>query len=558
VALVVSGILLLSSCSTRNNPVAPERPVAEKPGSSWCLGYWTIIPSGDLSSAEITPVRTSQFDVTKWAKIDILDASWDEVLRNWTITVRVSNPTQFSGWGVQAIFTNLGGKELRWPDGFLWLDLDGNPGTERYPFFAIEKTTPDRIFPGYHMVIQDLTFHFPQGIDKWKPISFFIDAYLGGPRPDPMVEELQVAYFPPPCYHATVTAVVGDHQSSSAQLEVWADLTQLGLSDHEVMYDDGLHEDGAAGDNVFGAKFTGGVFGELYTLTAYARDPESNSAENDFYYSPIEFPPLPPIYFENVLKGDFCKLADERLEVIEDQAALEAFWTDFALPDMPMPDVDFETNVLAAVCIGSRPDDCYHVEITGVDWTSENCGWAVYYTETVPGPNCICGDVVTSPFHLILLGKTDFDIMFKGDIYIDPCSDPQDPCLDLLEVASGWNGVTDEQTMTVIKDEAAWKIWWDKENSNMYPPPDLPVVDFDKFMLLAVTMGWESSSGYSATIDSACKDDTGTLEIIVGFHIPGPTCMTLPVITHPWVVMSAERVDWPYYWTTYEDIYDCK
>jgi hypothetical protein len=552
-ALIIALIMGMLSCSERDNPIVPTGMTAGRSAVGCCLGAWRIVPADDLSSAEIVPMRVPQFDVTKWADVKILNAVWDPLLRNWTLTVQVANPTPWTGWGVRAIFTELGGKELRRPDGFLWLDLDQNPGEERYPFFAIEKTTPQREFVGLHVCVQDLVFHFPEGVEKWIPITFFIDAHLKGPRPDPMVEDLDMGYFPPPCLHATVTAHVQDHQSDASELAVWVDLTPIGGSNVEPMFDDGEHGDGLAGDGIFGAEFDGGVFGELYTLTVYARDPEANTAENDIAYSPIEYPPLPPLSFDSLMQGPLCLFTEERLEVIEDQQSWEQFWSEFSPWDMSAPEIDFGEKRVVAVCTGDRPNDCYSVSVTGVDWSSENCGWAVYYTETVPGEKCECNDVVISPFHLVTVGKAAFDIMFKGDIYVDECSDPQDPCLDLIPIADGTHGQQEMQTMSVITDEAGWDAWW-KTNVGGGGQPN---VDFDLYMLFAVTMGRRNTSGFYATIDSVCWDDTMELEAIVGWHIPGEGCMVLQVITYPYTVVAAEKVSAPVYWTTYDDVYKC-
>jgi hypothetical protein len=547
-------LLLGISCSGGNRTANPTIPSlsANNATPGMCLGVFRIIPSEDLASAEIVPVRTPQFDVTKWAKIEIIGAVWDEVLRNWTLTVRVTNPTKLTGWGVQAIFTNLGGKELRWPDGFTGLDLVEPPGAERYPFFAIEKTTPKREFVGFHVCMQDLTFHFPEGVDKWKPIEFFIDAHLVDPRPEPMVEDLQMAYFPPPCYHSTALAKIGDHQTPTNALGVWVDLSPLGGSDVEPMFDDGNHDDFAVGDGIFGAKFSGGIFGELYTLTVYAQDPEFNKGENDIFYSPIEYPPLPPVYFETLMQGPLCLLTEETLAVISNQDEWDYFWSIFSVWDMPPPQVDFDQYRIVAVCIGERPDDCYSVEVTNVDWTSENCGWAVYYTETYPGPDCKCNDFVISPFHLVLVNQAGFDIMFKGDTYEDPCSGTSDPCLDLFEVASGQFCNEMQQTMTLIKDQASWETWWDKVVGGT--PPS---IDFENEMVYAITMGEQTSSGHFPTLDSACIELTEMLKITVGWHVPGAGCITLPVMTSPYAVYSSKKVGNPETWETYVDEYEC-
>ena len=737
VALISTTVIV--SCSSGSNPAAPRLSVQLNDSISSVLGSFQIIPGPELESAEIIQDRSAQFDVTKWAQVSVIAANWDDILRNWTLTVKINNPTQFTGWGVRAIFTELGGKELRWPDGFLWLDLkDPFDEDERYPFFAIEKTTENREFPGFHTSIQDLTFHFPDGVDKWVPISFFIDAHLFTPRPDPMVEDPSTAHFPPPCQHGSVSALVQDHQSMGTDLTVWIDLTPIGAVEIEPMFDDGGHGDGASGDGIFGVEITGGVVGELYNLTVYAEDSESNRAENDVIYAPIEFPPLPPIPFETLMSGPWCLLTEERLEVIRDQETFDKFWNEFAPWDMPPPIIDFDTYQVIVVAIGQRDNDCYSVEVNDIAWSSENCGWVVNYTETVPGPKCECAEVIRSPFHLITTFKSSYDVIFKSAFYEDPCSDvteapvslaiadpiPQticadvhfndngsydpdggplvyewdwdndgiydeqaseawhtwntpgtyyvnfrvtddenqsaelpdpleivmenaspvplaevsktdpvideiisfdasssydgdcagayivlyewdfdfdgtfvadstepiashsysmegvyqvqlrvtdndgesamlkepvlisvrsdDPCLDLELVVNGSYGGYDSRTMTLINDQSTWAIWW-AANAGGTPP----VVDFETEMIIALTMGTCTTSGYFGTVDSACIGFTEMLELSVTWHSPGEGCMTLPVITNPYSAYRMNKVENPEFWVEYYDTYKC-
>jgi len=537
-------------CGDNGSSTSPSTINSNSSQGSSCLGYFKIIPGEDLSSAEILPVRTSQFDVTPWAEISILSAEWDPSARTWTLTVQVTNPTPLTGYGVQAIFTDLGGKEMRWPDGYLWMNIDIDPEDERVPFFAIEKDTLGREFVGLHSSTRDLVFYFPQGVDLWIPISFFLDAHLDEPRPDPMVEDMNMGYTPPPCMHSTVLAKIDDHQSPLEDLTVWVDLSPIGGSETEPMLDDGENDDGLAGDGIFGAQFTGGTFGELYTFTVYASDPEDNTAENDIWFSPIMYPPLPPLDFETLMQDQFCLLTQERLQVIEDQDEWLIFWDEFSVWDMPAPDVDFETKNVIAVCLGQRDNDCYSVNIDTFNYSQINCGVAVGYTETVPEDGCPCAEIITTPFHLVTASKTWFDTIFIGDIFID-C--PADPCLDLFEIRSGTHGSSDVKNTSVIFDQAAWESWWAGSAGGGTPPP----VDFETEMVIGANMGTQNSSGHYATVDSACWDDTMQLEITVGWHYPGEGCMVLWVMTNPWICYRTERTLLPYYFTTYDDVYRC-
>jgi len=550
IALILIAGLVLCSCSGLDRTTTAPEITLIKNSENVCLGTFTVTPGENLDSAVIQRVRSAQFDVTQWADINIQAVLWDPDMRTWTLTVQVSNPTHFTGYGVQAIFTELGGKELRWPDGFVWMNTDIDPEDERCSFFAIEKDTPGREFPGLHSNTHDYVFYFPEGVDKWIPISFIIDAHLGGPRPEPMVEDMGMGYFAPPCYHSAVTAKVADHQSPTGDLSVWVDLSAIGGSSSEPMFDDGLNDDGDAGDGIFGAKFTGGNLGELYTLTIYARDPEQNMAENDVRYSPIEYSPLPPITFESFMQGPYCLFIDERLQVIEDETEWYSFWNEFAPWDMPIPVIDFLTYNVVAVCIGQRGNDCYSVNIDNIDYYSENCGVGVFYTETVPTPDCACKEIITSPFHLVLESKTYFDTAFVGGTFED-C--PENPCLDLVEVASGTHGASVVKNTSVIMDQAAWESWWASSVGASEPP----YIDFDTEMVIGVTQGEFPTSGYYPTVDSACWDDTMELEITVGWHIPGPTCNVMMVFTNPYAAYKTEKTMLPHYFTTYDDVYSC-
>lgn len=485
--VLIVGMASLTSCSQHGTDrISPLEPNIHQAADETLLGVYKIIPGEDLNTAEIVRVRTAQLNVTQYADISVLSAVWDPVLRTWTLTVKLTNPTQYTGWGVRAVFTELGQKELRWPDGFIW-KLTGGSTYERLPFFAIEKDTMNRAFPGLHTSTRDITFHFPQGINNWLPIAFYLDARVVGPRPDPMVEDLATAHFPPPCQHGSVIAKVQDHQSDSADLTVWIDLSPMGGPENEPMYDDGEHEDAEVNDGIFGVEFLLGTVGQLYTLTVYATDPENNSMENDVWYSPMGYPPLPPIEFEELMTGNDCLLVEERLEVIGNQADWEQFWLDFSPWDMSAPEIPFDTQMVVAVCTGQRPDDCYSVMVDGIVWSGLNCGWAVNYTETVPGPNCICNDIVTSPYSLVTVNKASFNVIFQKDIYIDPCSDvqlapipianvipnPQTVCAD-INFTDG--GSYDPDGGSIIEYEWDWDNDgnWDESGEDVWHSWDTP------------------------------------------------------------------------------------
>ena len=49
----------------------------------------------------------------------------------------------------------------------------------------------------------------------------------------------------------------------------------------------------------------------------------------------------------------------------------------------------------------------------------------------------------------------------------------------------------------IIKDEEAWKDFWDEHKSAIFPTPDLPEVEFNKNMVLVALQGNKPTSGYA-------------------------------------------------------------
>jgi len=492
--------------------------------------------------------REAGFDVTPWAKVTILSAVWIPSERNWYVTAQLRNTSQFKGYGVWAVFTEMGLKVLRNIDGFIYY----GPQQKRVPFIAIRKDAPFREFPGYHVETQEVVIHWPIGVESWDPIEFYIDASWPDPRPLPMVEDLSQVNFPPPCYHYAIQAHVQDFQSPSADLTVWADLSSYGAGDNVPMFDDGEHADLDANDGIFGAEFDpGSIFG-TYTFTVYAKDPQNNSMENDLLFGPIEFPPLPPIQWDTIEQGTQSGIHEEKFELIKDHDSWVAFWDMHGsnqFPPPPLPDVDFETKMVAVVMLGPKPDSCYTTEITNVDWSSENCGIMVYYNAVYPEPDCLCFDVINYPYHFITVPKSEFEYGFKGTDVPLICN-----CLEWTELSQGPMSGIAEQGEWQFTDQKSYEAFWDQLTGGGSEPP---YVDFDTQMVFAFTQGTKPSSGYYINLIDICLNDFDELEVNYHRMIPGASCMVLWVITTPYLVVAAEKDPSPVIFKGVDEVYEC-
>lgn len=77
----------------------------------------------------------------------------------------------------------------------------------------------------------------------------------------------------------------------------------------------------------------------------------------------------------------------------------------------PVPLVDFSEYMVAGVFAGQKPSGGYEVEITGIEVVNNSLN--IYYKETVPSAGQVVTTVMTQPFHIIKIKKSDAEINFK-------------------------------------------------------------------------------------------------------------------------------------------------
>ncbi len=89
-----------------------------------------------------------------------------------------------------------------------------------------------------------------------------------------------------------------------------------------------------------------------------------------------------------------------RQEVARTPAEWSALWRSHA-PNRPVPDVDWSSMMVAAVFLGSRSTGGYSVEI--VRTRADGGSLVVEYVEKRPAPGAITVQILTSPFHIVVI-----------------------------------------------------------------------------------------------------------------------------------------------------------
>ncbi len=129
---------------------------------------------------------------------------------------------------------------------------------------------------------------------------------------------------------------------------------------------------------------------------------------------------------------------------------------------------------------------------------------------------------------------------FVGAILaLTACGSPTSPSTPLpltrfrAEPTSFLSGSGFDQPRTlVIHDRDTWVRTWADIYRRADPPPPMPAVDFANEMVVLAALGPKPSSGFEVLFTGASEaGDVVTVEL--DSRTPGPSCVTLTVITSP-------------------------
>ena len=97
----------------------------------------------------------------------------------------------------------------------------------------------------------------------------------------------------------------------------------------------------------------------------------------------------------------------------------EAEWDEiFGKMDVE-PNVDFSSKTVIAVVMGQKPTGGYSVSLKQLEITENEIQFLV--EEEVPGTNCVVTQMITNPYQLIAIDKTEKEIKFVGNTITNNC-----------------------------------------------------------------------------------------------------------------------------------------
>lgn len=262
------------------DPVTPKdssiMPPASPLGDTVALGYYEIVSIDDkIEIIPSDPIRGAEFNCTPYAYAVVEEFYYDVNERNFVITAKIVNVTQFTGYDVRVIFHTMGDKYIANPDGYIY---DEQPlfFDTRLPFIAYGSGLPSRMFGPGDEDSRTIIVHVPDGLPHIAPIGFWIDA-VAVPREEPVAENITLSDLGDGNYRLSCT--VFDHQTQPPDLIVTAGLDEFGIVDELDMILSDL--------NVYFVEFSADPApdpGE-YKAFIYVSDPDDNTGENDVRFS---------------------------------------------------------------------------------------------------------------------------------------------------------------------------------------------------------------------------------------------------------------------------------
>jgi hypothetical protein len=109
-------------------------------------------------------------------------------------------------------------------------------------------------------------------------------------------------------------------------------------------------------------------------------------------------------------------------------------------------------------------------------------------------------------------------------------------------ISKGHYSGHDDKKVYVIKGTSEWNNLWSIVCSRIMPKPDLPDVNFNNEMIIAVFQGNCSTSGYSIKVTKIIEKEN-FVEVFVKETSPSPGSLQFYYNTQPYHIVKIKRVD---------------
>lgn len=117
---------------------------------------------------------------------------------------------------------------------------------------------------------------------------------------------------------------------------------------------------------------------------------------------------------KTVAKG-FNSLEKQKTElIIKSHEELKNLWNIIyatQLDKPPLPNIDFDTNIIIGIFLGEKPTAGFSIEVQKI--MEENGKIIVYIEETSPPQDSFQAQIITEPYHVIQIPKMDKPVVYQ-------------------------------------------------------------------------------------------------------------------------------------------------
>ena len=252
--------------------------------------------------------------------------------------------------------------------------------------------------------------------------------------------------------------------------------------------------------------------------------------------------------FQTIQKGVNGNIEKDQNLVITKKAKWQSVWQSLGLKD-PKPAIDFSQSIVLAAFQGRQHSGGHQVTIRDICATKGD--FSVKVKNETPKEGCAVTTALTSPYHLIKINRSDLKHSFKSQ-NVNFNESTEQTCKQNNKGGNGCQPVhykpihqSEDGLATakqkVIKSKAAFQRLWNSMHNNETNTPDLPDVNFQDRMVVAVFQGKKPTSGYQINVTDVCKRKSN-LAVTAKVQEPGPKCATLQKITYPNQLVTVPKV----------------
>lgn len=113
-----------------------------------------------------------------------------------------------------------------------------------------------------------------------------------------------------------------------------------------------------------------------------------------------------------IARGDASRIVEPRQIIARTADEWRTLWALHAGPTATPPAVDFTNRIVAAAFAGEKPTAGYSVEIA--DGLADGRGVTLIVQEHVPRRDMVVAQIISSPFHIATLPRTDAEVRWSG------------------------------------------------------------------------------------------------------------------------------------------------